>query len=135
MTAPEDLPYSITGREAIAEIDGMRVQILTLGAGEVIPWHYHTTITDVFVGLEGRVVIETRAPRACHELDRTPGLQQRPRSGNHCVVPPLTAHQVSSKAAEAAALPSFRAWASTISTRSARLRHRTELSGIIHGVA
>ena len=87
MTAPEDLPYSITGRDIVAEADGMRVQIMTLGAGEVIPWHYHTTITDVFVGLEGRVVIETRAPRACHELE----------PGNHCVVPPLTAHQVSSK--------------------------------------
>ena len=102
MTAPDDLPYSITGRETVAEADGMRVQIMTLGAGEVIPWHYHTTITDVFVGLEGqhslpagdppahaggRVVIDTRAPRACHELE----------PGNHCVVPPLTAHQVSSK--------------------------------------
>ena len=85
MTVPEDLPYSITGREIVAEADGMRVQILTVGAGEAVPWHYHTAVTDVFVGLEGTVVIETRAPRARHELE----------PGEHCVVPPMTAHQVS----------------------------------------
>ena len=88
MTAPDALPYSITGRDIVADADGMRVQIMTLGAGEVIPWHYHTIVTDVFVGLEGTVVIETRAPSACHELepgkplrraalDRAPGLRQR----------------------------------------------------------
>ena len=87
MTAPEDLPYSIKDRDIVAEADGMRVQIMTLGAGEAVPWHYHTTITDVFVGLEGTVVIETRAPRACQELE----------PGDHCVVPPMTAHQVSGK--------------------------------------
>ena len=41
----------------------------------------------MFVGLEGTVVIETCAPRARHEL----------KPGDHCVVPPLTAHHVSSK--------------------------------------
>ena len=87
MTSLEDLPYSITSHEIIAEADGMRVQIMTLGTGEVVPWHYHTAVTDVFVGLEGTVVIETRAPRARHELE----------PGNHCVVPPMTAHQVSGK--------------------------------------
>ena len=87
MTALEDLPYTITDHDIVAEADGMRVQVMTLGAGEEVPWHYHTVITDVFVGVEGRVVIETRAPRARHELE----------PGDHCVVPPMTAHHVSGK--------------------------------------
>ena len=87
MTAIEDLPYSIAGHDVVADADGMRVLVMTLDAGEVVPWHYHTTVTDVFVGLEGAVVIETRAPRARHELE----------PGEHCVVPPLTAHRVSGK--------------------------------------
>ncbi len=41
----------------------------------------------MFVGVEGTVVIETRAPRARHEL----------QPGDHCVVLPMTAHRVSGK--------------------------------------
>ena len=95
MTALEDLPYSIADHDIVAEADGMRVQVMTIGAGEEVPWHYHTAVTDVFVGLEGTVVIETRAPRARHEAwarqplrraaaHRAPGLRQgRPRLPRH----------------------------------------------------
>jgi quercetin dioxygenase-like cupin family protein len=85
MTALEDLPYTIADHDIVAEADGMRVQVMTLAEGEEVPWHYHTAVTDVFVGLEGTVVIETRAPRARHAL----------APGEHCVVPPFTAHRVS----------------------------------------
>ncbi len=84
MTAPKDLPYRIAGRELVAEADGLRVQILTLAAGECVPWHYHSEVADIFVGLEGTTVVETRAPRARHLLG----------PGGHCTVPPLTAHEV-----------------------------------------
>jgi quercetin dioxygenase-like cupin family protein len=84
MTAPKDLPYTIAGRELVAEGDGLRVQILTLAEGEEVPWHYHSTVSDIFVCLEGTVVVETRAPRARHELS----------PGQHCVVPAMTAHLV-----------------------------------------
>lgn len=87
MTAPEHLPYSIAGRELVTEGDGLRVQILTLAENEEVPWHYHTTVSDAFVGLEGTVVIETRAPRGRHLL----------APGQHCVVPPMTAHRVTGK--------------------------------------
>ena len=40
MTDPKDLPYSISGREMIAETGGLRVQILTLGEGEKVSWHF-----------------------------------------------------------------------------------------------
>ncbi len=84
MTAPKNLPYRIAGRELVAEADGLRVQILTLAAGECVPWHYHSEVADIFVGLDGTTVVETRAPRARHLL----------RPGAHCTVPPLTAHEV-----------------------------------------
>jgi quercetin dioxygenase-like cupin family protein len=87
MTAPQDLPYTIAGRELVAETAGLRVQILTLGSGESVPWHYHSTVSDIFICLEGTTVVETRAPRARHELD----------PGEHCVVPPMTAHEVTGK--------------------------------------
>ena len=87
MTALEDLPYTIAAHDIVSEGDGMRVQVMTLAPGEAVPWHYHTAVTDVFVGLEGTTVIETRAPGARHEL----------APGAHCVVPPFTAHRVSGK--------------------------------------
>lgn len=87
MTAPEDLPDTIAGRELVAEIPGMRVEALTPDPGEVIPWRYHSRVTGVFVCLEGATVVETRAPRARHELG----------PGGHCVVPPRTAHEVGGK--------------------------------------
>ena len=87
MTATEQPSYQIAGRELVSEADGLRVQILTLGAGECVPWHYHSAVTDIFICLEGTTVVETRAPRARHEL----------APGGHCSVPPNTAHQVTAK--------------------------------------
>lgn len=60
--------YTIAGRELVAEGADLRVQVLTLAAGEAIPWHYHSEIADQMVCLEGPMVVETRAakhPRAC----------------------------------------------------------------------
>ena len=62
----------------------MRAQVLTLAAGDTVPWHYHSTITDSFVCLDGPMVVETRAPRAVHRL----------MPGERCEVPPMTAHYV-----------------------------------------
>ncbi len=87
MTASERLPYRIAGRELVSEADGLRVQILTLAEGETVPWHHHSVVSDVFICLDGTTVIETRAPRARHEL----------APGEHCIVPPKTAHEVSEK--------------------------------------
>ncbi len=87
MTAPEHPTYQIAGRELVSEADGLRVQILTLGPGEKVPWHCHSAVSDIFICLEGITVIETRAPRARHEL----------APGAHCVVPPKTAHEVTAK--------------------------------------
>ena len=79
--------YEIAGHELVAEGADLRVQVLTLAAGQSIPWHYHSEITDQFVCLEGPMVIETRAPRAVIEL----------KPGETHVVPAKRAHRVTGK--------------------------------------
>ena len=79
MTTPENLPYTISGRELVAETDGLRVQVLTLGLGEKIPWHYHSAVSDIFICLEGTMVVETRAPKARHQLDAWRTLRRSPQ--------------------------------------------------------
>ena len=37
---------AIAGYERIMEGQDMRASILTLAAGQSIPWHYHSEITD-----------------------------------------------------------------------------------------
>ena len=76
--------YEIDGQEVVAEGADLQVQVLTLGAGQAVPWHYHSEITDSFVCLEGTLVVETRAPRATHVL----------APGERCAVSPKTAHYV-----------------------------------------
>jgi quercetin dioxygenase-like cupin family protein len=79
--------YAIAGREVVAEGADLRVMIMTLAAGECVPWHYHSEITDEFVCMEGPMVVETRAPRATHVL----------APGQRCTVEPKTAHYVHGK--------------------------------------
>ena len=62
--------YTIAGCELVAEGADLRVQVLTLAAGQCVPWHYHTEISDSFVCVEGPMVVETRAPRHVYRLLR-----------------------------------------------------------------
>lgn len=79
--------YELADREVVAEGADLRVQVLTLAAGQCIPWHYHSEITDQMVCLEGPLVVETRAPRNTFVLE----------PGQRCTVPPMTAHYVHGK--------------------------------------
>ena len=45
--------YPIAGRELVAEGADLRVQVLSLAAGQCVPWHYHSEISDSFVCFEG----------------------------------------------------------------------------------
>ncbi len=81
------MQLGIAGYERVMEGADMRASVLTLTAGQCVPWHYHSEISDSFVCLEGPMVVETRAPRAVHEL----------RPGERCAVPPNTAHYVHGK--------------------------------------
>ena len=77
----------IAGYEVAMEGHDMRAVVLTLAAGQSVPWHYHSNITDSFICLEGPMVVVTRAPRVVHELV----------PGDRCEVPAKTAHYVHGK--------------------------------------
>lgn len=79
--------YKIDNRELIAESAGLRVQILTVGAGQCVPWHHHTDITDTFFCLDGPMVVATRDPDEEHHLN----------AGDRCAVPPKMSHRVFGK--------------------------------------
>jgi len=82
------MSYPLEKRELIAEAPGLRMQILTLAAGQEVPWHWHSEVTDTFWCMDGPMVIEMRAPRESVEL--APGQMQ--------AVPAKRAHRVTGKA-------------------------------------
>ena len=96
--------YELEGRELIAEAEGLRVQVLTIGPGQCVPWHRHTWISDTFICLEGPMVLET------HESDATIRLD----AGERATVPPR------------AAAPSDR-WRQ----RPVSLRHRADRKSVV----
>jgi quercetin dioxygenase-like cupin family protein len=78
-------PYKVRAIHVVAKSADMLVREYTLDAGESIPWHRHSEVSDYYYGLEGRVVVETRDPAARHDLG----------AGQSASVTPLTVHQVS----------------------------------------
>ncbi len=82
--AEQAAPYAVAAIETIAATDDLRVRHFTMGIGETIPWHFHSAVTDWYFCLEGRVRVETRAPR------RT----TRMTVGQSCTVAVKTTHRV-----------------------------------------
>jgi quercetin dioxygenase-like cupin family protein len=80
----EGTRLEVSGLETVMEGADMRALVLTLAAGECVPWHYHSDITDRFFCLGGTTVVETRAPAAVNRLE----------AGESCTVLPKTAHYV-----------------------------------------
>ena len=76
--------YTIAADEIIAEGTDLKVSILTLTAGQCVPWHHHSNVSDRFFCMEGPMVVETRVPRNTYVLN----------AGERCAVPPKTAHHV-----------------------------------------
>ena len=66
----------------------MPARLYTLAPGDVIPWHYHTAVTDWYFCLVGILRVETRAPRG----------DERLAAGAHYQIPPKTAHRISNTA-------------------------------------
>ena len=56
--------YEAEGRITLAEVPGLRVRQLSLAAGQCVPWHYHSQITDTFFCMKGPLSIRTRDPDA-----------------------------------------------------------------------
>lgn len=89
MAADDSEPlYAVESREMVAATPDLRMVVLTLTAGQEVPWHWHSHVSDHFICLEGPMVVETRAPREVFEL----------AAGERCTVPARRAHHVSGKA-------------------------------------
>lgn len=73
--------------DVVMEGADMRAVVLTLAAGECVPWHYHSNISDKFFCLSGPMIVETRAPRTINEL----------QGGDSCIVEAKTTHYVHGK--------------------------------------
>ena len=71
-------------REVLGEASGLRVQLVTAGAGQVVGWHSHSVVTDTIVAVAGVVVVELSEPPASHRL----------QPGERFTVPPGTVHRV-----------------------------------------
>ncbi|MGH7087621.1 MAG: cupin domain-containing protein, partial [Stellaceae bacterium] len=79
--------YPLARRETLAQNDELKLSVLTLAAGQEVPWHWHTTVSDQILCIEGPMVVETRAPSARFEL----------QPGESCSVPAKRAHRVRGK--------------------------------------
>ncbi len=82
--------YTVKAIETIAEGSDLRARQYTLAPGEVIPWHYHSSVTDWYFCLAGTLRVETRAPRA----------DERLTAGGRYAIPPKTAHRISNGGGE-----------------------------------
>ena len=78
----QEQPYELESREVVAETPDLRVSILTLAAGQCVPWHYHSEVTDTFFCMEGPMVVQTQGGRKKAEL----------AAGESYEVPHRTAH-------------------------------------------
>jgi quercetin dioxygenase-like cupin family protein len=88
MSTTSETSYTVEHREMVAETPELRMVVLTLAAGQEVPWHWHSNVSDHMICLEGPMVVEMRAPREQIELD----------AGERCTVPMRRAHRVSGKA-------------------------------------
>ena len=71
-------------REVLATADGLRVQMVTIEAGQRIPWHMHTSVSDTIVAVTGVVDVEV-ASEGHHLL----------KPGERWTIPERTTHTVS----------------------------------------
>jgi quercetin dioxygenase-like cupin family protein len=46
--------------ETVAETPQLRMVVLTVAAGQEVPWHFHSDVTDTFFCMQGPMVIQTR---------------------------------------------------------------------------
>jgi quercetin dioxygenase-like cupin family protein len=79
--------YPVVDYAITAETPELRMVMIELGAGQEVPWHWHTNITDTFFCMRGPMTIETRAPREVYELN----------AGDSIAVPAKRAHRVTGK--------------------------------------
>ena len=81
---PREEAYPTEERFTLAETPGLRVRQLRLAAGQCVPWHYHSKITDTFFCMKGPMSVRTRNPDAVFILE----------PGETVAIPPRRCHFV-----------------------------------------
>jgi mannose-6-phosphate isomerase-like protein (cupin superfamily) len=81
--------YTVKNVEVVIAGRDIQARVLTLAAGDSIPWHYHSETTDYYFVLRGRLTIAMRNPDEEHEF----GIGDRHR------ITPGTAHLLSNRGA------------------------------------
>ena len=79
--------YTVKSIEPVAVGGDVQTRLFTLAPGEVIPWHFHSAVTDWYFVLEGSLSIETR----------TPADSQLLTVGRMYSIAPKTAHLVANR--------------------------------------
>ena len=77
--------YAVKNIETVANGSDLRARLYTLAPGDMIPWHFHSQITDWYFCLGGCLRIEMRASPAAELL----------AAGETYSIPPGTAHRIS----------------------------------------
>ncbi len=65
--------------EVLIKTDSVSVRILELEAGEALPWHHHSEVTDYIFALDGEIEIQLRSPEEKAAL--TPGKRYKVSTG------------------------------------------------------
>lgn len=60
MVMPEDKLYEVLGR--YVERPEFRISEVRIGPTQEVPWHFHTTVRDSFLVLEGNIRITMQKP-------------------------------------------------------------------------
>lgn len=77
--------YTVKDVERLVQGQDIRASLYTLAPHDVIPWHFHSQVTDRYFCLEGTLRIETRAPLA----------DERVVVGDTYTILPKTTHRIS----------------------------------------
>jgi quercetin dioxygenase-like cupin family protein len=77
--------YAVKNIETVANGSDLRARLYTLAPGDMIPWHFHSQITDWYFCLGGCLRIEMRASPAEELL----------AAGETYSIPPGIAHRIS----------------------------------------
>ena len=48
--------------EVLIQTDNVSVRVLELEAGEALPWHHHSEVTDYVFALDGEIEVQLRSP-------------------------------------------------------------------------
>lgn len=80
--------FRVSSRRIVVESDDVQVKEFALMVGEVVPWHHHTEVFDLFYCLEGTLIVQRSDVFSGERME-----DLVLRTGGSGKVEPGTAHQ------------------------------------------